>query len=98
MEKLTFEYSGTKSILKRVHVGVVGPRELEIFMEPSKEKYSRVTVRTGLDGHSEMWKSLLDRFFEANSIIANIEINDFGTTAGVVTFRLLQALEVSNCV
>jgi len=98
MEKLSFEYSGTKPISKRVHVGVVGSGDLEILMEPLKEKYTQVTIRTRFEGNSELWKALLDRFFASNDIIAKVEINDFGGTPGVATMRLLQALEVSNSV
>ena len=98
MEKLTFEYPGTKHISKSVHVGVVGSGDLEILMEPIKENHTKVTIRTRFEGNSEIWKALLERFFASNDILAKIEINDFGGTPGVATMRLLQALEVSNSV
>ncbi len=96
MEKLTFEYAATKPIAQRAYVGVVGSGDLEILMEPSKKQKSYVVVKTRFDGYGEIWKNILNRFFDSNNIIANIEINDFGATPGVVTMRLLQALEVSS--
>jgi malonate decarboxylase delta subunit len=95
MEKLTFEYAATKSVPKRAYVGVVGSGDLEILLEPIEEKKSYVVVRTRFDGFEEIWKDILDRFFEDNDIAVKIEINDFGATPGMVTMRLLQALEVS---
>jgi malonate decarboxylase delta subunit len=96
MEKLTFEYSATKSVPQRAYVGVVGSGDLEILLEPIEEKKAYVVVRTRFDGFEQVWKGLLDKFFEINDIAAKIEINDFGATPGMVTMRLLQALEVSN--
>ncbi|WPC40472.1 malonate decarboxylase subunit delta [Clostridium sp. JS66] len=96
MEKLTFEYSATKSVPKRAYVGVVGSGDLEILLEPIKEKKAYVVVRTRFDGFKQIWKDILDKFFQANDIAVRIEINDFGATPGMVTMRLLQALEVSS--
>lgn len=96
MEKLTFEYSATKSVPQRAYVGVVGSGDLEILLEPIEGKKAYVIIRTRFDGFEKVWKSLLDKFFEVNDIAAKIEINDFGATPGMVTMRLLQALEVSN--
>ncbi|KZL90254.1 malonate decarboxylase subunit delta [Clostridium magnum] len=96
MEKLTFEYSATKSVPQRAYVGVVGSGDLEILLEPIEEKKAYVVVRTRFDGFGQVWKGLLDKFFQANDIAAKIEINDFGATPGMVTMRLLQALEVSS--
>lgn len=96
MEKLTFEYSATKSVPNRAYVGVVGSGDLEILLEPIEEKKAYVVVRTRFDGFSQIWSDILDKFFRDNDIAAKIEINDFGATPGMVTLRLLQALEVSN--
>ena len=95
MEKLTFEYAATKSVHKRAYVGVVGSGDLEILLEPIEEKKAYVVVRTRFDGFEQIWKDMLDRFFQDNEIAVKIEINDFGATPGMVTMRLLQALEVS---
>lgn len=95
MEKLTFEYAATKSVPKRAYVGVVGSGDLEILLEPIEEKKAYVVVRTRFDGFEQIWKDILDRFFEDNDIAVKIEVNDFGATPGMVTMRLLQALEVS---
>lgn len=93
MEILTFQYKGTKTLPKRAHVGVVGSGDLEILLEPAEE--SEVVVRTRFDGYERLWQELLDRFFAAHKIKAKIEINDFGATPGMVSMRLLQAVEVS---
>lgn len=96
METLTFKYTATKQLPKRAHVGVVGSGDLEILLEPLKEQNAYVVVRTRFDGYAHIWKNVLDRFFDSNDIAANIEINDFGATPGMVSMRLLQALEVSS--
>ncbi|BCN32665.1 malonate decarboxylase subunit delta [Anaeromicropila herbilytica] len=96
MERLTFEYAATKSVPKRAYVGVVGSGDLEVLLEPLEDKKAYVTVRTRFDGFEQIWKDILDRFFENNDIAAKIEINDFGATPGMVSMRLLQALEVSQ--
>jgi malonate decarboxylase delta subunit len=96
MEKLSFEYAATKSVPKRAYVGVVGSGDLEILLEPIEEKKAYVVVRTRFDGFEQIWRDMLDRFFEENDIAVKIEINDFGATPGMVTMRLLQALEVSR--
>lgn len=95
MEKLIFDYSTTKTVPNHAYVGVVGSGDLEILLEPAKEKRGHVVVRTRFDGFSQIWKDILDDFFETNDINANIEINDFGATPGMIKMRLLQALEVS---
>lgn len=96
METLTFRYKVTKSIPRSAHVGVVGSGDLEILMEPIRDGYADVTIRTRFAGYSQIWQGLLDRFFASNDIMAKIEINDFGATPGMVSMRLLQALEVSQ--
>lgn len=96
MEILEFTYSAAKPLLKKAHVGVVGSGDLEILMEPLGGSSSRVVVRTRFDGYRKIWQEILDRFFAAQDIIAYIEINDFGATPGMVSMRLLQAVEVSS--
>ncbi|WP_394523339.1 malonate decarboxylase subunit delta [Lacrimispora sp. JR3] len=96
MEKLTFDYLATKSVPNKAYVGVVGSGDLEILLEPVEGTRAHVTVRTRFDGFGQIWKDLLDKFFKENDIAANIEINDFGATPGMVTLRLMQALEVSQ--
>lgn len=96
METLTFEYPATKTLPNRVHVGVVGSGDLEILMEPSNESRAQVIVRTGCTGFNETWSLVLERFFTVHDVAANIKVNDFGATPGVVALRLAQALEVSQ--
>jgi malonate decarboxylase delta subunit len=96
LETLFFDYPATKTLPRRAHVGVVGSGDLEILLEPSREPRTQVVVRTGCKGFGDTWKLVLDRFFSANDVAANIKINDFGATPGVVTMRLAQALEVSR--
>jgi malonate decarboxylase acyl carrier protein len=96
MEKMTFAYPATQSVLHRAHVGVVGSGDLEILLEPSYDQQAHVVVRTSVDGYGPVWQAVLDRFFSHYSGAAAIEINDFGATPGVVTLRLEQAVEVSQ--
>lgn len=96
METLTFKYKGTKKISNRAHVGVVGSGDLEILMDPSKDNFTTVVIRTRFDGYKEIWKNILDKFFSTNDVAASFEINDYGATPGMVSMRLLQALEVSQ--
>lgn len=95
LENLTFKYQATKTIPKRSHVGVVGSGDLEILLEPTEENVTRILVRTGSEGFEGIWKAVMDQFFTLNAISANVMINDFGATPGVVNLRLHQALEVS---
>jgi malonate decarboxylase acyl carrier protein len=96
MEKLTFDYPATRTVLHRAHVGVVGSGDLEVLLEPSPDQRAHVVVRTSVDGYGAVWKVVLDRFFSRYHGAAAIEINDFGATPGVVTLRLEQAVEVSQ--
>lgn len=96
MEKMTYTLSATKKIGKRAHVGVVGSGDLEILLEPNNENKTVVTIHTGINGFQKTWDAVIHRFFEENDIAANVTINDFGATPGVVKIRLSQALEVSN--
>jgi malonate decarboxylase delta subunit len=96
LETLTFEYPATKTLPRRAHVGVVGSGDLEILLEPSNEPRAKVIVRTNCKGFNETWKLVLERFFTVHDVAANIKINDFGATPGVVALRLAQSLEVSR--
>jgi malonate decarboxylase delta subunit len=94
METLHFQYPEGKSLMGSAHVGVVGSGDLEILLEPSSDKASRVCIRTRCEGNKKIWKAVLDRFFARHPIAVNIEVNDFGATPGVVQLRLEQAWEV----
>lgn len=96
MEVLTYTLPATKKINQAAHVGVVGSGDIEVIMEPHDEAVSTITIRTGIIGFKKTWDALIHRFFEENDIAANIKINDFGATPGVVKIRLSQALEVSK--
>lgn len=96
METLNFKYAATKKISNRAHVGVVGSGDLEVLMEPSKDNFATIVIRTRFDGYKEIWKNILDEFFSTNDVAASFEINDFGATPGMVSMRLFQALEVSQ--
>jgi malonate decarboxylase delta subunit len=93
METLNFEYEAKKTLPRRAHVGVVGSGDLEVLMEPSQTPIARVRVRTSVDGYTQVWKAVLDRFFARFESAAIVEINDFGATPGTVTVRLEQAAE-----
>ncbi|SDI42926.1 malonate decarboxylase subunit delta [Alteribacillus bidgolensis] len=96
MDTLTFEFKTTEPIQNRAHVGVVGSGDLEILMEPVNEPYTKVEIRTNIQGFEKMWRLVLERFIQENDISAFIKVNDFGATPGVVRLRLEQALEVSQ--
>ncbi|WP_334332381.1 MULTISPECIES: malonate decarboxylase subunit delta [unclassified Companilactobacillus] len=92
MEKLHFNFDTTDAIKKPVHVGVVASGDLEVIFRPTDKK-TEVNIVTGSDGFKEVWSNVLKRFFDRYPIQAKIEINDFGSTPGVVNLRLTQALE-----
>ncbi|AKP03489.1 MULTISPECIES: malonate decarboxylase subunit delta [Companilactobacillus] len=92
MEKLHFNFDTKDAISKPVHVGVVASGDLEVIFRPT-DKETEVNIVTGSDGFKEVWGNVLKRFFDRYPIQANIEINDFGSTPGVVNLRLTQALE-----
>lgn len=96
METYVFEFSATKTLKQRAHVGVVGSGDLEVLIQPNNEGKVIVEVKTGTDGFGTVWKSVLERFFAVNDVAMNVCINDFGATPGVITLRLAQALEVSK--
>jgi malonate decarboxylase delta subunit len=93
METLNFEYEATRPLTRSAHVGVVGSGDLEVLIEPSDKPTAQVRVRTSVDGYSQVWKAVLDRFFSRFEHAAKVEINDFGATPGTVTLRLEQAAE-----
>lgn len=96
LENLTYEYPATKQLKEQVHVGVVGSGNLEIILEPREDDKLVIEVRTGITGFRQTWDELIKRFFTENDYAANVYINDFGATPGVVQIRLNQAIEVSN--
>jgi malonate decarboxylase delta subunit len=65
-------------------------------MEPIETQEARVRIRTSVQGFSEQWKAVLDRFFMQYEGAVAIEINDAGATPGVVSLRLAQAVEASK--
>jgi malonate decarboxylase delta subunit len=93
METLNFEFEAKGQLTRRAHVGVVGSGDLEVLIEPSSKPIAQVRVRTSVNGYSQVWKAVLDRFFSRFERAANVEINDFGATPGTVTLRLEQAAE-----
>jgi malonate decarboxylase delta subunit len=99
MEHLTFDYPAQRAVTTRAHVGVVGSGDLEVLLSPSDNAgalAAHVVVRTSVDGYSHIWKSVLDRFFTRYDGAAQIEINDFGATPGVVALRLAEAIEAAE--
>jgi malonate decarboxylase delta subunit len=93
VEKIELEYPASRTVARRVHVGVVGSGDLEVLLEPSPDQRTRVLVNTSVDGFGVVWKNVLDRFFARFDGAARIEINDFGATPGTVTLRLEQTAE-----
>ncbi|ASL48689.1 Malonate decarboxylase acyl carrier protein [Burkholderia sp. AD24] len=102
MEHLTFDYPAQRAVTTRAHVGVVGSGDLEVLLAPADSSAAtaalsaHVVVRTSVDGYSHIWKSVLDRFFTRYDGAAQIEINDFGATPGVVALRLAEAVEAAE--
>jgi malonate decarboxylase delta subunit len=93
METLNYSYEANGVLTRRAHVGVVGSGDLEVLIEPSNKPTAEVRVRTSVDGYTQVWKDVLDRFFARFDRAARIEINDFGATPGTVMLRLEQAAE-----
>lgn len=96
MQTLRFDYPASEVVMRSAHVGVVGSGDLEVLLEPSQDRAAHVSVRTSVDGYDQVWKNVLDRFFARFRGAADIQINDFGATPGMVTLRLEQAAEVSR--
>jgi malonate decarboxylase delta subunit len=93
METLNYTYKANGVLTRRAHVGVVGSGDLEVLIEPSHKPTAEVRVRTSVDGYTQVWKDVLDRFFARFNRAARVEINDFGATPGTVLLRLEQAAE-----
>lgn len=93
MEQLAYTYKTTKPIKEKIHVGVVGSGDLEILLFPTDKAETSVKICTGSDGFGDVWQNVLTRFFERYPITADMIINDFGATPGVVYLRLTQAME-----
>lgn len=96
METLTYDYSASARPKRRAHVGVVGSGDLEVLLEPSTDAKAHFRVRTSVDGYSEVWKTVIERFFSRFEKAARVEINDFGATPGTVLLRLEQAAEMAE--
>lgn len=96
MEILNFHFHADKQITRPAHAGVVGSGNLEVLLEPAEDGKAEVQVTTSLDGNGEIWRCVLERFFEENPVCVKLEINDFGATPGVVQLRLMQVLELAE--
>ena len=97
MEQLTLLYpEATRPMTGRAHIGIVGSGDLEVLLEPNSQSGASVKIQTTVDGHSDVWKRVLDRFFAHYDGAIAIEINDCGATPGVVALRLEQAVERSR--
>lgn len=95
MEQLKFDYPLAKrSVSKRAHVGLAGSGDMEVLMEPSPTGGAHVSVLTSVNGFSNSWKLVMDRFFTKFDGAVRIHINDAGATPGSVMLRLEQAVEV----
>jgi malonate decarboxylase delta subunit len=98
MEKLKFEFSGgAHRDIRRdtVLVGVVASGNLEILMERAALNGAcKVEIHTAAIGFGEIWKAVLNDFFERHFLSdVRISINDVGATPAVVSVRLDQAVE-----
>jgi malonate decarboxylase delta subunit len=96
MENLRYHYPATRLVPRRAHVGVVGSGDVEVLLLPATGSGAEVVIRTSVDGDSQIWKNVLDRFFSRYDDVALIELNDFGATPGVVMLRLAEAVELSE--
>jgi malonate decarboxylase delta subunit len=95
MEQLKFEYpSAKRRVIRKAHLGVVGSGDMEVLMEPSQTAAAHVSVQTSVNGFSNSWKAVFDRFFSKYDGAVRIHINDAGATPGSVMLRLEQAVEV----
>jgi len=96
MESFSLKFPAAKKVVRRAHVGVVGSGDLEILLVPGQQNHTEFIVRTAADGFQDLWQNVFERFVASNDIDANITINDFGATPGVVGIRLAQALEIAT--
>lgn len=95
MERLEFDYpTATRRISRRAHVGVVGSGDMEVLMQPAETGAAHVSVLTSVNGFSNSWKAVLDRFFAKYDGAIRVDINDAGAMPGSVMLRLEQAREV----
>jgi malonate decarboxylase delta subunit len=96
MEQIEFTYPAKRKVNKRAHVGVVGSGDLEVLLEPVEGDMAHVVIRTSVNGFSDTWKAVLDRFFNKYDHAVSLQINDAGGTPGSVQLRLEQAVEASE--
>ncbi|MEY8000578.1 hypothetical protein AB8U03_10285 [Clostridium sp. Mt-5] len=98
MEVYEFEYENcNEKVYKKSHTGVVGPKNLEVIIEPNnKDNVSKVTIRTGIVGEKNIYKNIMNRFFKKHPVSVDMKINDSGNTPGIIEFRILEALEESK--
>ncbi|MBV8488669.1 MAG: malonate decarboxylase subunit delta [Planctomycetaceae bacterium] len=95
MEQLKFDYPAAKRrVTKKAHVGIVGSGDMEVLMQPSDTGAAHVSVLTSVNGFSNSWKAVMDRFFARYDGAVRVHINDAGATPGTVLLRLEQAAEV----
>lgn len=93
MHTLEFAFPGDRPATRRAHVGVVASADLEVLVVPSDSDSAEVRIRTSVDGFDDVWRNVLERFFTRYGLTGSVTINDFGATPGVVSIRLLQALD-----
>ncbi len=96
MERFEFSYPAAPAASRRIRIGVVGSGDLEVLLEPAAADRTTVRVTTSVDGYGAVWKARLDRFFAGDGAgcpAADVEINDFGATPGVVGLRVAQAFD-----
>ncbi len=96
MQHIELDYPATRKVSKKAHTGVVGSGDLEVLLEPATGTGAHVSIRTSVDGFSDAWKAVLDRFFTKYDGAVRIQINDAGATPGNVQLRLAHAVEVSE--
>ncbi|MBA1240590.1 malonate decarboxylase subunit delta [Pseudomonas kunmingensis] len=94
METLSFEFAAGQPARGKALVGVVGSGDLEVLLEPGQAGKLSIQVVTSVNGAEQRWQQLFERMFREQNLPAlNIDIHDFGATAGVVRLRLEQGLE-----
>ncbi|WP_375405843.1 malonate decarboxylase subunit delta [uncultured Amnibacterium sp.] len=96
MQTFEFSFPGDRPATRAAHIGVVGSGDLEVLVTPGPTESAVVRIRTSVDGFDDVWRNVLERFFTRYGLTGSIEINDFGATPGVVSIRLLQALDQST--
>lgn len=96
MQTFDFAFPGDRPATRAAHIGVVGSGDLEVLVTPGPSESAIVHIRTSVDGFDDVWRNVLERFFTRYGLAGSIEINDFGATPGIVSIRLLQALDQST--